>query len=593
MPAPSHGEELVDLIRKSGVVDDSKLANYLDKQREANTLPTEPRALAGQLVQDGILTYFQAEQLLQGKWKRFTIGKYKVLEKLGVGGMGQVFLCEHKLMRRRVAVKVLPVAKGQDDAARGRFYREARAVAALDHPNIVRAYDIDQDENLHFLVMEFVDGVNLQDLSKRYSDLAKKTNEPYSLDVLRTCHYVYAAAAGLQYASQQGIVHRDIKPSNILVDRSGCVKILDMGLARFFENDDEESLTRKYDENVLGTADYLAPEQAVDSHEVDIRADVYALGASFYFLLCGQAPFAEGSVAQKLLWHQTREPKSLKSLRSDLPDELVTIVQRMMKKDPSERFQTPAEVMVALQPWVQVPIAPPSEDELPRFSLAAVGAPSMASRSGVSVPALSNPSTTEVRSPYSNPQRSSTTMPAHSLQTTTVESAPATSEAPMDWAALGETTVPIASETLRTVVAPSPETTHEHAPMGAHRHCRRARRGRCWRWYLLRQHVAETDAARHAWTDRHAGPTTQGVCHEGSRAGGRRGVQIDHASDHGPQHQRLARHNHRAARRSLRRATVLRRAQRKIERPDDRKRICNQASRVVARFDLRTYTLDL
>ena len=224
------------------------------------------------LVRDGLLTHFQAEQFLQGKWRRFTIGKYKVLETLGAGGMGSVYLCEHKLMRRRVAVKVLPAAKAEDPAALERFYREARAVAALDHPNIVRAYDIDQDENLHFLVMEYVDGASLQEIVKKSGPL----------DVLRACHYIRQAAVGLQHAHEAGLVHRDIKPGNILVDRTGTVKILDMGLARFF-HDEEDMLTKKYDENVLGTADYLAPEQALDSHGVDIRADIYSLGATFYF----------------------------------------------------------------------------------------------------------------------------------------------------------------------------------------------------------------------------------------------------------------------------------------------------------------------
>src|SRR5262249_44283524 len=162
---------------------------------------------------------------------------------------------------------------------------EARAVAALDHPNIVRAYDIDQDENLHFLVMEYVDGANLQDLVKKSGPL----------DPVRAAHYIYASAIGLHHAHGMGLIHRDIKPGNILVDRSGVVKILDMGLARFF-HDEEDMLTKKYDENILGTADYLAPEQAVDSHSVDIRADIYSLGATFYFLLSGQPPFPEGSV---------------------------------------------------------------------------------------------------------------------------------------------------------------------------------------------------------------------------------------------------------------------------------------------------------
>jgi serine/threonine protein kinase len=361
MPSPTTIDEFLDLVRKSGVVDEKRLTVQLDRLRAAGPLPAEPVRLAGQLVQDGVLTHFQAEQFLQGKWRRFTIGKYKVLEKLGAGGMGSVYLCEHMLMRRRVAVKVLPAKKGEDSSSLERFYREARAVAALDHPNIVRAYDIDQDEELHFLVMEHVDGSSLQEIVKRAGPM----------DVLRAAHYIRQAALGLQHAHETaGIVHRDIKPGNILVDRNGVVKVLDMGLARFF-HDEEDLLTKKYDENVLGTADYLAPEQALDSHEVDIRADIYSLGATFYFCLTGRTPFAEGSVAQKLIWHQTRQPKPIRSMRSDVPDGIIAIIERMMAKDPAQRYPSPVAVAEALEPWTQTPIPPPPASEMPQFSPAA------------------------------------------------------------------------------------------------------------------------------------------------------------------------------------------------------------------------------
>src|SRR5438067_2525038 len=154
MPSPSSTDEFLDLVQKSGVVEDKRLTAYLERVRTGTQVPADPTQMAVQMVRDGVLTNFQAEQILQGKWRRFTIGKYKVLEKLGSGGMGSVYLCEHRLMRRRVAVKVLPAAKAADPSSLQRFYREARAVAALDHPNIVHAYDIDQEENLHFLVME-------------------------------------------------------------------------------------------------------------------------------------------------------------------------------------------------------------------------------------------------------------------------------------------------------------------------------------------------------------------------------------------------------------------------------------------------------
>ncbi|HEX3314655.1 MAG TPA: serine/threonine-protein kinase, partial [Gemmataceae bacterium] len=362
MAAPVSTDEFLDLVRKSGVADDRRLSDYLTKARSNGAMGADAPKMAGYLVRDGILTQFQAEQILQGKWRRFTIGKYKVLEKLGSGGMGAVYLCEHKLMRRRVAVKVLPTAKASDDSSLQRFYREARAVAALDHPNIVHAYDIDQDDQLHFLVMEYVDGASFQDLVKNSGPL----------EIGRACHYIRQSANGLGHAARAGLVHRDIKPGNILVDRVGVVKILDMGLARFF-NDEDDNVTKKFDETVLGTADYLAPEQAVDSHSVDVRADIYSLGATFYYLLTGRTPFGEGTVAQKLLWHQSRQPKPVTDYRKDVPAELSEVLLKMMSKEPADRYQTPEELSEALEPFTREPIGPPTDAEMPRLSPAALG----------------------------------------------------------------------------------------------------------------------------------------------------------------------------------------------------------------------------
>src|SRR5262245_2578657 len=365
MAAPATTDEFLDLVRKSGVAEEKRFDAWLQKAKSNGTLAGAPGVIAGLLIRDGVLTAFQAEQILAGKYKRFTIGKYKVLEKLGSGGMGSVYLCEHKLMRRRVAVKVLPTAKAQDESALQRFFREARAVAALDHPNIVHAYDIDQDESLHFLVMEYVDGASLQEIVKKSGPM----------DIPRSCDYIRQAALGLEHAHAAGLIHRDIKPGNILVDRTGVVKILDMGLARFF-NDEDDVLTKKFDENVLGTADYLAPEQAIDSHTVDIRADIYSLGATFYYMLTGRTAFGEGTVAQKLLWHQTRQPKPVTEYRAEVPPELAAVILKMMHKDRAQRYQTPAEVAQALEPFTQTAIGPPPDAEMPQLSPAATGLPS-------------------------------------------------------------------------------------------------------------------------------------------------------------------------------------------------------------------------
>jgi serine/threonine protein kinase len=320
-----------------------------------------PANMAALLIHDGVLTDFQSEQISQGKWRRFTIGRYKVLERLGVGRVGSIYLCEHERAHRRVAIKVLPTALAGDPASLERFYREARALAALDHPNIVRAYDIDQDDGLHFLVMEYVDGSSLQYITEKCGPMP----------VLRAAHYVRQAALGLQHAHESaGIVHRDIKPSDILVDRGGCVKIIDMGLARF-PSDEDAVLPTRYDEIVLGTPDYMAPEQALAPHRVDIRADIYSLGATFYFCLTRYTPFPESTVAQKLIWLQTRQPEPVSQLRPNVPQALAALIERMMAKDPAQRPQTPRVVADALAPYTAEPIGPPPEDEMPRLSPAA------------------------------------------------------------------------------------------------------------------------------------------------------------------------------------------------------------------------------
>ena len=362
MSVPSSVEELLQLIRKSGMIEDSKLTTYLQRRQMGRGLPEDPRDAANSMVEDGLITDFQAEQYLLGKWRGFTIGKYKLLERVGVGGMGQVFLCEHMYMKRRVAIKVLPPAKAEQPAALGRFYREARAAGSLEHPNIVRTHDIDQDGNLHFIVMEYVDGSNLLDMVKKFGPM----------DIRRACHYVRQIAVGLDFAFRSGIIHRDIKPGNVLIDRRGVAKILDMGLARFYK-DQTDMLTVKYDDKiVLGTADYVAPEQVANSHTADVRADIYAMGASFYFLLAGHPAFPSGSVSQKLLWHRTKDPTPIRQIRPEVPEGLAVVLAKMLAKDPNARYQTPLEVAVELDRWATGTIPEPLIDEMPKLSPAAI-----------------------------------------------------------------------------------------------------------------------------------------------------------------------------------------------------------------------------
>jgi tRNA A-37 threonylcarbamoyl transferase component Bud32 len=380
MPAPATVPEFLELVRKSGLAPETKLDDLLGRHRATGSPHTVDQT-AALLVREAQLTFFQSKQLKLGRYKRFTIGsKYRLLELIGAGGMGAVYLCEHTLMKRLVALKVLPVEKLDDHSNLERFYREARAVAALDHPNIVRAYDIDQYEKLHFLVMEYVDGHSLQEIVARYA-LEKRWFDP-----TRAAHYVAQAAVGMQHAHELGMVHRDIKPGNLLLDRTGVIKVLDMGLARFF-NKQQDSVTERYDEKcVLGTADYLAPEQAV-SNVVDVRADIYALGGTLYFMLTGQTPFPDGTIAAKLVAHQQREPRAVETYRPDVPAGLLAVLRKMMAKSVDDRYQQPIEVADALAEWADRPAVAPPDNEMPTLCplVQALMGPS-ADRSGTQSP---------------------------------------------------------------------------------------------------------------------------------------------------------------------------------------------------------------
>ena len=335
--------KFLDLVRRSGLIEEAELEDFLDKtvSQDGKQVLENQDLLAGRMVDHHLVTQWQADKLLSGKHKGFYLGKYKLLRQIGKGGMSSVYLAEHILMKRPVAVKVLPRNRVQDPAYVERFRLEARAVAKLDDPNIVRAYDIDNEGNIHYIVMEYVDG----------DDLHQIVSKGGSLDFVAAADYIAQAALGLQHAHEQGLVHRDIKPANFMVDQSQTVKMLDLGLAKLVE-DDITSLTLANDENVLGTADYLAPEQALNSHAADARADIYSLGCTFYFLLSGRPPFAEGTISERLLKHQSEQPESLFVLRSELPPSLIQICERMMEKKPEDRYQTAAELSVILSDWL-------------------------------------------------------------------------------------------------------------------------------------------------------------------------------------------------------------------------------------------------
>ncbi len=334
--------QLIEAIQRSRLVEPQALKSSLLEFQAAlgGSLPSESEAIGRYLVSTGRLTEWQYEQLQQGKFKGFFLGKYRLLDHLGSGGMGAVYLADHQAMHRQVALKVLPPERVGDRSYLERFYLEAKAVAALDHPNIVRAFDVDHQGETHYLVLEYVRGSNLQ-------TIVRDAEKPLAFALI--ADYVAQAARGLQHAHAAGLIHRDVKPANLLVDPQGVVKVLDLGLALM--TDETSSISADHQEVVLGTADYLAPEQAINSHDVDARADIYSLGCTLHFAITGRPPFPDGTLAQRVLAHQTQTPRGVREIRPDTPVELAEICAQMMAKSPAARIATAADVAERLELW--------------------------------------------------------------------------------------------------------------------------------------------------------------------------------------------------------------------------------------------------
>ncbi len=336
-------EQFVEFVRKSRLVEQEALESQVLRIRTENggQLPEDPVDVAKAFQKSELLTQWHCEKLLTGKYKGFFLGKHKLLGHLGTGGMSTVYLAEHMGMHQKRAIKVLPKTKLGNSSYLARFQLEAKAIASLSHPNIVRAFDIDNEKDTHYLVMEYVEGADLQTLVKRSGPL------PYDL----AADYIVQAANGLQHAHDVGLIHRDVKPANLLVNKEGHIKLLDLGLA-LFSDEKEASLTMDFNDKVLGTADYLAPEQALNSHNVDGRADIYGLGCSLYFLLTGHPPFPDGTIAQRIAKHQKMMPEDIRKDRPDCPGELEGICVKMMQKDPKYRYPSCSAVAEVLGKWL-------------------------------------------------------------------------------------------------------------------------------------------------------------------------------------------------------------------------------------------------
>jgi serine/threonine protein kinase len=316
---------------------------------------SEARLLAGELLRRGWLTAYQVNQLLQGRGAELTAGPYVLLERLGEGGAGQVFKARHRRLDRLVALKLIRKELLADPEVVGRFQREIQVLSQLDHPNIVHAYDAGAAGGTHFLAMEYVEG----------SDLGRLVKQGGPMPVFQACAYIRQAALGLQHAHERGLVHRDIKPHNLIMSvRDGLIKVADLGLARLPRTlgseatavlDGLNSTGTLTPQNavMMGTADYLAPEQALDFHKADIRADIYSLGCTFYYLLAGQPPFAGGNLAHKVAKHLQSEPPPIEQFRRHLPPGVGLVLGKMLAKRAEDRYQTPEEVAQALAPLAQ------------------------------------------------------------------------------------------------------------------------------------------------------------------------------------------------------------------------------------------------
>lgn len=375
--------ELVEFLTRNQFLTPSHL--------EALAREWQQFASAEQLIDDlvsrGLLTKYQKTYLMSGEGEKLILGPYRLQEPLGEGGMGLVFKGWHPRLDRYVALKLIrPQVLATRPEIITRFHREARAIAQLHHPNVVLLYDADEVNGTHYIAMEYVDGYTLEKMVRQSGPLAVK----------QSCDYMRQSAMGLQHAFECGLVHRDIKPSNILVSQKavsggkrssthlkrpalvtirdrelavgnslsgraehgwGIVKILDMGLARL-----QESLEAEDQENpptpltragaLLGTPDFISPEQARDARSVDIRADLYSLGCTFYYCLTGRPPFPGGNDVQKLIKHQTEKPYPIEELRPHIPTQVVGIVERLMAKKAEERYQTPLQLAEELADYL-------------------------------------------------------------------------------------------------------------------------------------------------------------------------------------------------------------------------------------------------
>jgi len=345
-----------DRVGRSGLMEPAALKEFTRKLMHAKKpAALSARDLADALQREGHLTAWQQQCLVQGSVQNLRIGAYKVLDCLAQGGFGKVYLAEHAFMKRRVAIKVIAKQRVTERVLQ-RFQRECQVIAGLDHPNIVKAFDFNTQDQFFYLVMEYVEGQDLDLLVRNQGRLPWR----------QAANLIVQAASGLAALHSAGVVHRDIKPSNLLVSHEGNVKLLDLGLARV-EDEGQASLTVDGND-ILGTLDFMAPEQAMDSHRVDGRADQYSLGCTLYYMLTGRVPFPEGTPAQRLMSHIISAPTPISRFAPEVPPAIVDICVRMMRKQPEDRFASCVDLAQCLQECLnqtEIRAVPRSDEILP------------------------------------------------------------------------------------------------------------------------------------------------------------------------------------------------------------------------------------
>ncbi len=355
-------------LRRSGLMAEAEVNQVLSELSWDQTDQTsDVSSLAKLLIEHRKLTRFQAKLLLRGRWQGLVLGNYAILEKLGQGGMGAVFKARHTRMGRTVCLKVVNSAGRQSPAVIERFRHEAHTLAALSHPNIVVAHDANEAKGIPYLVMEYVDG----------DDMAKRVRNDGPLSVADALQVVMQTGAALQYAHAEGVIHRDVKPHNLVASEDPdtghlSVKVLDLGLARFdtlmTNNPDASVLAAMTNTGVvIGTVDYMAPEQALDSRNADARSDIYSLGCTTYFLLTGRPPYQGDTVMQRLIAHREQQPPSLCDYSGlDISPAFDAVVQKMLAKNPADRYQSMDELLADLRAVAagRQPNAMPTADRL-------------------------------------------------------------------------------------------------------------------------------------------------------------------------------------------------------------------------------------